>query len=427
MEFLIFFGLLFFGGWIIRTVLGGAKATIKTVAGQGSLADNLQNEIVGMGEFQFRAVKQTKQLDNKPKDLFFMQFKGLFPYNLTKRNLSFLFTIYDNTDSKEGTFVLCPVPGFNEGTTTTFQHVVENIPPFQSDYGWKSWVDLGYAPLEFLKFPKKGNRKLQFQCAISLLGSNVTTKYGFVDSGKDNVIAVYNFDMNYNNPNSGYLEISEERIIVEKSIIYLCFYIAAADGNIDESEGKVIKKWVEDQRDSAPRDKKDETKKRLNENILNAVKVAKSKDLSISKVIKDINDNATKSEKYEALELALAVMSADGVAAQEELQELDVISKKIGIDPKEYNNLRDKSITKVDVVADKEEAGTNSNVQDRKKKLSILLNFNMASSKDEIKKHLTNEAAKYLAMINLNDEKKKSRAEEMLKLIAEARKLFIEE
>ncbi len=426
MEGILLLILIFFGGWIIRAVFGGAKAAVKTVAGQGSLSENLQNEIVGMGEFQFRAIKQTKQIDNQSKDMLFMQFKGLFPAGLTNRNLSFLFTIYDNTNPQEGSWVICHVPGFNEVTSPTFQYIAEDIPKLQSGYGWKSWVNIGMAPLEFLKFPKKGNRKLEFQCAISLQGSEVTTQHGYVNRGKENIIAVYNYKMDFVNQNSGYLEISEERIKVEKSIIYLCFYIAAADGEIDPKEGKIIKNWVEEQRDEAPQNRKEETKKRLNENILNAVKQAKSKDLSISQVIKDINDNATKAEKYEALELALAVMSADGVADQKELDELDIISKKIGIDPKEYKNLRDKNITKVDVVAEKEETNTGT-IEDRKKKLASLIGFNTSSSKDEIKKYLTKEFAKWNAMINLKDQKKKDRAEEMLKLIAEARKLFIDQ
>ena len=423
MEGILVLILIFFGGWIIRAIFGGAKAAVKTVAGQGSLSDNLQNEIVGMGEFQFRAIKQTKQIDNQSKDMFFMQFKGLFPTNLVNRELSFLFTIYDNTNAQEGSWVICPVPGFNETTSPTFQYIAEDIPKLQSGYGWKSWVNVGMAPLEFLKFPKKGNRKLQFQCAISLEGSQVTTEHGYVNLGKENIIAVYNYEMDFINKNSGYLEVSEERIKVEKSIIYLCFYIAAADGEIDPKEGQIIKKWVEEQRDSATEAKKEETKKRLNENILTSIKEAKSKDLSISQVIKDINDNATKAEKYEALELALAVMSADGIADQKELDELDTISKKIGIDPKEYKNLRDKSITKVDIVAEKEETSTGS-TEDRKKKLASLIGFSPNDTKEEIKKYLTKEAMKWNSIIQLKDPKKKARAEEMLKLIGETNKLF---
>ena len=86
------------------------KASYKTATGQGSFSDNLQAEVIGMGAFQFRAVKQTKTIENKSKDFFFMQFQGLFPNNLINKQLSFLFTIYDNTNPQEGSFILCSCP-----------------------------------------------------------------------------------------------------------------------------------------------------------------------------------------------------------------------------------------------------------------------------------------------------------------------------
>ena len=55
------------------------------------------------------------------------------------------------------------MPGFNEGDSPTFQYIESRIPPFNEGYGWKSWTDIGVAPIEFLKFPKRGKRKLQFQ------------------------------------------------------------------------------------------------------------------------------------------------------------------------------------------------------------------------------------------------------------------------
>jgi len=423
---ILFWGFLIFGGfgWIIRKFSGGVKATYKTAKGEGSFSDNFQAEVIGMGEFQFRAVKQTKTIENKSQEMFLMQFQGLFPNELINNQLSFLFTIYDNTNPQEGSFILCSVPGFNEGTSPTFQFVEQGLPVMQSEYGWKSWVGIGVAPIEFLKFPKKGNRKLEFQCCITRAGDEITTEHGYVKTGKENIITVYKFELDYNNPNTGYLEIDEERKKVENHIILLCFYISAVDDDINPKEGRIIKLWVKDQIESSPKAHKEETKKRLNENITNAYNAAKSKDLSISKVIQGLNDHATKAEKYEALELALSVMSADGVADQKELDSLDNISKKIGIDPKEYKNLRDKSITTVDVVAEKEETDKSDTVS-RKKKLASLIGFDSNQSQNEIHKILTQEFKKWNGRINLKDEKTKKRAEEMLKLIAEARKLFI--
>ena len=42
---------------------------------------------------------------------------------------------------KKGHSFYVPVPGFNEGTSPTFQFVEQGLPVMQTDYGWKGWVD----------------------------------------------------------------------------------------------------------------------------------------------------------------------------------------------------------------------------------------------------------------------------------------------
>ena len=54
--------------------------------------------------------------------------------------------------------------------------------------------------------------------------------------------------------------------------------------------------------------KADETKLRLNENVKEAFEAANKHEISISEIVSNLKNNATKVEKYEALELALKVM-----------------------------------------------------------------------------------------------------------------------
>ena len=53
-------------------------------------------------------------------------------------NLSFLFSIYDNTNTQDGGYVLCPIPGYNEQTSPAFQYIETGMPQMQSDYGSSS-------------------------------------------------------------------------------------------------------------------------------------------------------------------------------------------------------------------------------------------------------------------------------------------------
>ena len=211
-----------------------------------------------MGDFLFEVKKETKTIENKQSDLFVMNFRGLFPSHLTGRQLSFIFNIFDRTEKDRGP-VICPVPGFNEGDSPTFQYIESRIPPFNEGYGWKSWTEIGVAPIEFLKFPHKGNLNLEFQCCITEVGKEPKFSFGGVAEQSD-ILQVYKYKLNYLNSKAGYSEISEERKKVEKAIIELGFYIAAVDDDLDEKEGRIIKQWAKEQVESSPSSKKDETK-----------------------------------------------------------------------------------------------------------------------------------------------------------------------
>ena len=49
--------------------------------------------------------------------------------------------------------------------------------------------------------------------------------------------ANYNADFEFYNNESGYLEISEKRKILDKTIIQFGFYVSSVDGEIDKKEG----------------------------------------------------------------------------------------------------------------------------------------------------------------------------------------------
>ena len=133
---------------------------------------------------------------------------------------------------------------------------------------------------------------------------------------------------------------------------------------------------------------------------------------------------STKVEKYEALELALKVMQADGKADQKELDTLDKISLEIDIDPEEYKKLREQSVATVDIVAEKE-TSENVGTKERREELARVIGFNVNDDQSKIKRVLLDEGKKWRSRVNVSDEKIRNNANNMLKLIAEARKTFL--
>ena len=429
MEFILIWIGIFFFGFIVKLLFGllkvggsAAKATIDSATGRSSFSDSFKETMQGFGDFKFKVLKQTNTEAGKSNDIFVMQFKGLFPSNLNNRKLSFIFNIFDETNEQDPSVITCPIAGFNEGSSTTYQFI-RPVGPVQTDHGYSDWVTIGIAPLEFLKFPKKGQLKLKFQCCITLEGNEPEFNLGGV-LDNSSILRVFTFKLDFYNSNTGYLEISESRKIVEKTIIEFGFYLSSVDGEIDKKEGLLIKDWCKNIVSSSPSGKTEETKKRLNADVTNALNLANNQDLSLSNIVKNFNNHASKVEKYEGLELGLKIMQADGKADKKELDTLDKISREIKIDPEEYKKLREQSLATVDIITEKETV-LNSGTVERKDELARVIGFNVDDSKETIRKILITEGKKWRSRVNVSDDKIKINANNMLQLIAEARKTFL--
>jgi len=63
--------------------------------------------------------------------------------------------------------------------------------------------------------------------------------------------------------------------------------------------------------------------------------------------MRKLNKIASKSIKYKLIELCLEVLSADGVATEEELNTLETITKQMGLNYDEVQKLKDKTLVKI--------------------------------------------------------------------------------
>ena len=94
-------------------------------------------------------------------------------------------------------------------------------------------------------------------------------------------------------------------------------------------------------------EKADEKKKHFSKFIKDTYKEAKDKKISITKLVKEFNDKASKGQKYLAIELMLNVASSDDKLAKEEEQFINKIAKTTGIDIKTFREMKNKIIAKV--------------------------------------------------------------------------------
>jgi len=220
---------------------------------------------------------------------------------------------------------------------------------------------------------------------------------------------VLRFEQTFDDP--GYEEVAEHRDEAKAFTVKIGMAVAMADGVLDDSEGETLKGFI--QKAIAPYDKEksDRLKTLYNDAMKDAHAAAKSGDLSLSSLTSALNEIADKSTKYETVELCFEVMAADGVADAEELRVIRTVADALDLDLDEIEKMRDQKIVGLET-----NIGSQASIED-------MLGIEADWDAGKIKKHLLSEFQKWNNRLNaLSEGDERDNAQQMLDLIAEARK-----
>ena len=136
----------------------------------------------------------------------------------------------------------------------------------------------------------------------------------------------------------------------------------------------------------------------------------------MSGLIDDFNDKALKEQKYELIDLLLKVVSADDELSKQEDAMLNKIVKKLEIDQKTFNQMKNKTLASVGSIETANSSDSNSNEQ--------LLGLSEDLTDKEKCKELRKLYTKWNGQTNSSNKKIKSRAKEMVELIAQLRSKY---
>ena len=382
----------FFGA--LGAGVSAVKAVGKTAVGNGSLSENMNLEFKGMPDFSIQLSKKSAD-DDMPFERYEILGKGLFP-NQYKTELNFVTRIIDNTDKDEPKPIISSVEEFQADGNPFFE-LKRKGPEVDRDYGFIKPTVVGFVVPEILVPPKSGSRDILFIFTIydrtgKELGSyNATQKIIFEEQGYEEAV-----------------ETREEVFILD---IQLAMHVAFSDNEFHKKEGKLIKNWMIKILESYDGEEKESLKKRFNETFKESHKQAKTGDLSLSKIAKRFNEIGNDQLKYQAIELCLDVMAADGVADEGELQDIRKICDSLELDYDVVQKLKDVRMKdlKMRVTSDTS--------------LEELIGIKPEWDKEQIKKHLRNEFSKWNSRLtsakNLSE---RESAKEKLEIIAELRK-----
>ena len=303
-------------------------------------------------------------------------------------------------DKKTDEPLLCKVSSLTNGSNPVFS-LEYSLGSLSTHQYWPNWVEFCKMPADRLMYtPPYKNSEINLIMQI------------FIESD-NRLIARREFPLDFTFDEPGYHDFDKARLAIECRGIKLAAAIACSDGNLSRLEGNIIKKYAENVVEIQLDKYTEKTKKKINESIedgLSYTNVSTTQISSLCKYIKNIE--GYHSTKMEILELCLDVMAADDIADDKELELIEKISNKIGIDYDEFVKVREKRMIGLKTMSKDEEKDISS--------MERTIGIKSSWSKSEKVNHCKKEFRKWNSRLGaLNEKQKQENAQKILDMIGE--------
>jgi tellurite resistance protein len=296
--------------------------------------------------------------------------------------------------SKQWQMQACHTSGGQDSPAFCYRADLGRLP--QQTTTLLDWTTVARMNVDWLEFAYRGKRNLQFQ--ISILSR---------DGGQE--LACANCNFVYENTAFGYIDLQENIRRAKVLAVPIAFAVSAVDQKLHNCELEVIKNWARNNLDLS--ETSDKAKRKL-EKALNRT-IAFFRDgnqIDIYEVCSELVEIAPLAERYNILELCLYVAQADGSAATEELNLLKSLAALLEVDADKFRTMMEKILpVSIHEVKDTE----------------VLIGVTSGMSKEGSRHQLNREYAKWNARVTNCDPRVRTQADQMLKLIAEARSQYV--
>ena len=329
----------------------------------------------------------------------------------TEDQVKIILLVQDVTDNDDENDAGTPILSAHEAFAEKGSRVlgVERIYESSSRTYFPDWSLFVPVPVDFIVPPHKGKRRIKFLLCVADTATTVE-RGGLTETSGLQHISTKILDFNFKEP--GYMDELVNRDKVEDLTIKLGMCMAAADGTLDQKELNIIKTWAKNLTSLLEDDKAQERNAHFSKFLKSSAIAAKTHKISLSNLVKDFNDIASKTQKYTAMQLLLDISGADGTLSKEEDVFINKIAKTTGINLSTFKEMKNKVIANVDNIDLSEKPSEES--------------FGITEDMDDAEKMkvLRKEYTKWNGQTNHKDVKKKKRAKEMVKIIADLRKQY---
>jgi len=261
------------------------------------------------------------------------------------------------------------------------------------------WIGVATIGCQFLKFPRKGQKKLKFTVSIVSEG------------GQERLLA--DCIVEYWNEQAGYVDIRADRERTGKLTMWLAFAVGKVTGQAVESVVDVAGQWAKDKAGvvSCLRSMSFAGGRfgKLFQN--NARLYAKAGRLDIETTCREILAVATVAQRYGAIVVCLRIAGQSPKLEKQHTDMLRRIAKLLEIPDERFLRMSQKILPV-----------TEYQIEDA----DFVLGVTEAMTQDAVVEHLNGEYQKWNARVTCPDGAVRSQAAEMLKLVAQARNLCSE-
>jgi hypothetical protein len=257
------------------------------------------------------------------------------------------------------------------------------------------WTAIAQIRFDWLLFPRKGKRQLQFTTSILSADSNQQLAHAQCEFACEN-------------PAFGYMNLQENVERTNILAVALAFAVSAADNKLYDCEVELIKNWARDNILENSASDKDEFK--LDKALEKTIAFFRGGNkLDTYNICDEIVGIAPVAQRYDILELCLYVAQSKGSVTAEEITFLKNMADWLEVDTNRFRIMMEK-VLPVDM----------HEVRD----VEAILGITSDMSKERVRKHLNKEYGKWNSRVTNADPDIQTQADQMLKLLAEARSQY---
>ncbi len=264
-----------------------------------------------------------------------------------------------------------------------------------------NWTSVAKLQADWLLLPRRGRRDLQLRASI-------------LSREDSQELASAGCTFAYDNDEFGYMDLEENRHRSRTLAVALAFTVSASDGKMFNCEVDLIKDWARANVCLPPGGSPGESSKARG-------KLEKALDKTFAffrdghqvntfQICKELVEIASYGDRCGIMELCLHVVQAKGSAAPEELGALGDLAGRLELDAELYREMAER-ILPVNM--------------HQVKNAETLLGVTVGMGAEKTRRHLNREYSKWNARVTNSDPQIQGQADEMLSLIAEARREYV--